>query len=107
MFFGRQHKRLQEEREQHIRIKVIKCNFCGNVYSVTVFPKVLTVFLKEDIFRYKEDTDSLEVKLLNLKKIDFHLTQTGKLLNKSSHIVTVSRETTEDCTNAISVNPTS
>lgn len=46
----------------------------GNVYSVTVFPKVLTVFLKEDIFRYKEDTDSLEVKLLNLKKIDFHLT---------------------------------
>lgn len=79
----------------------------GNVYSVTVFPKILTVFLKEDIFRYKEDTDSLEVKLLNLKKIDFHLTQTGKLLNKSSHIVTVSRETTEDCTNAISINPTS
>ena len=61
-----------------------------NVYSVTVFPKVMTAILKKDIFKYK-DTDSLEVKLLTLENIDFNLNQTGKFVKQILHMVAASK----------------
>ena len=38
----------------------------GKVFSVTAFPKVVSGFLQEDIFNYKEDTEPLIEKLLLL-----------------------------------------
>ena len=84
--------------------KVVKCNSCsrsmlvkncfvdmsvnmeiekdGKVFSVTAFPKVLTTFLKEDIFQYREDINSLEMKLLTLENVDFNLNQSGKIVKQ-------------------------
>ena len=82
--------------------KIVKCNNCnksmlvkncyvdmtvnftiekeGKEYSVTAFPKVVSLFLEKDIFEYKNDTDTLIEELLLLEDIDFHLSQTGKLI---------------------------
>lgn len=84
--------------------KVVKCNSCsrsmlvkncfvdmsvnmeiekdGKVFSVTAFPKVLTAFLKEDMFQYREDVNSLEMKLLTLENVDFNLNQSGKIVKQ-------------------------
>ena len=52
------------------------------VFSVTTFPKVVSGFLQEDIFSYKEDTEPLIEKLLLLDCVDFQLSQNGKLVAK-------------------------
>ena len=54
----------------------------GKEYSVTAFPKVVSLFLEKDIFEYKNDTDTLIEELLLLEDIDFHLSQNGKLITK-------------------------
>ena len=56
----------------------------GKVFSVTAFPKVVSGFLQEDIFNYKEDTEPLIEKLLLLDSLDFQLFQArmGNLLQK-------------------------
>ena len=58
----------------------------NNRVSVTAFPKVITAFLNEDIYSYRDDTDGLIEKLLLLECVDFHLSQNGKLVTKmASH----------------------
>ena len=47
----------------------------NNSVSVTAFPKVITAFLNEDIYSYRDDTDGLIEKLLLLECVDFHLSQ--------------------------------
>ena len=54
----------------------------GNVHSVTVFPKVISTFLKEDIFDYKEETNTHVEKLLSLQYVDFNLSQNGKIVKQ-------------------------
>lgn len=54
----------------------------GKEYSVTAFPKVVSLFLEKDIFEFKNDTDSLIEELLLLEHIHFHLSQNGKLITK-------------------------
>ena len=54
----------------------------GKVISVTAFPKVVSGFLQEGIFNYKEDTEPLIEKLLLLDSVDFQLSQNGKLVAK-------------------------
>ena len=54
----------------------------SKVFSVSVFPKVVSTFLQEDIFAYKEDTEPLIEKLLLLKCVDFQLSQSGKRIAK-------------------------
>ena len=53
-----------------------------NNYSITVFPKVLSNFLQEDVYFYKDNTDALTEKLLYMEKVDFHVSQNGKLVTK-------------------------
>ena len=54
----------------------------GKVFPVTAFPKVVSAFLQEDIFNYREDTEPLIEKLLLLDSVDFQLSQNGKLVAK-------------------------
>ena len=54
----------------------------GKVFPVTAFPKVVSAFLQEDIFDYREDTEPLIEKLLLLDRVDFQLSQNGKLVAK-------------------------
>ncbi|KAL9977802.1 hypothetical protein ACROYT_G015249 [Oculina patagonica] len=82
--------------EMSINVEIEKND---KVFCVTVFPKVLTAFLKEDIFKYREDTDSLEVKLLTLENMDFNLNQTGKMV-KQILPHSGSREQQVDCNDA-------
>ncbi len=104
VFLGLQHQRLQNKVNNAPGLKVVKCHSCsrsmlvkncfvemsvnlenekdGKVFSITAFPKVLTAFLKEDIFKYREDTDSLEVKLLTLENMDFDLNPSGKIVKQ-------------------------
>jgi hypothetical protein len=49
-------------------------------YSVTAFYKVISSFLGEDIYCYKEDNDPLIEKLLLLKNVDFYLSPDQKLV---------------------------
>ena len=53
-----------------------------NNYSIIVFPKVLSDFLQEDVYFYKDNTDALTEKLLYMEKVDFHVSQNGKLVTK-------------------------
>lgn len=46
---------------------------------VTAFAKVLSTFLNEDVYEYKNKEDELTEKLLFLNNVDFHLSETGKL----------------------------
>ena len=57
----------------------------GKQYSVTAFSKAISTFLNEDIFSFKDNTDSLETKLLLLEGIDFQLSHTGKLVKVKQH----------------------
>ena len=50
------------------------------IFNVTVFPKVLTKFLQEDVFSYSENTAPLIEKLLSINKVDFHLSPNGRLV---------------------------
>ena len=56
----------------------------GKVFSVTAFPKVVSGFLQEDIFNYKEDTEPLiEISCCFwMDSVDFQLSQArmGNLL---------------------------
>lgn len=54
----------------------------GKEYSMTAFPKVMSLFLEKDIFNYKNDTDTLIEGLLLLENIDFELSQNGRLVTK-------------------------
>lgn len=54
----------------------------GKVFAVTALPKVWSAFLKEDIFQYREDVNSLEIKLLTLENVDFNLNQSGKIVKQ-------------------------
>ena len=46
---------------------------------VTAFAKVLSTFLNEDVYEYKNKEDELTEKLLFPNNVDFHLPETGKL----------------------------
>ena len=46
---------------------------------VTAFAKVLSTFLNEDVYEYKNKEDELTEKLLFLNNVDVHLFETGKL----------------------------
>ncbi|KAL9977898.1 hypothetical protein ACROYT_G015360 [Oculina patagonica] len=37
---------------------------------------------KGDIFQYREDVNSLEIKLLTLENVDFNLNQSGKIVKQ-------------------------
>ncbi|KAL9951677.1 hypothetical protein ACROYT_G044395 [Oculina patagonica] len=51
-------------------------------YNVTVFRKVINEFLGEDIFAYKDDTQTLIEKLLLLECVDYQLSTSSKLVTK-------------------------
>jgi endo-1,4-beta-D-glucanase Y len=51
-------------------------------YSVTAFAKVVSTFIGEDIYHYKENTDPLTEQLLLLKDIDFYLSPDQKLVSQ-------------------------
>ncbi|KAJ7373315.1 hypothetical protein OS493_012906 [Desmophyllum pertusum] len=54
--------------------------------NATAFAKVLSSFLNEDVYQYKDNKEELTNKLLLLEGIDFHLSQTGKLItNITNH----------------------
>ena len=54
--------------------------------NVTAFAKVLSMFLNEDVYQYNDREDELTEKLLLLENVDFHLSQTGKLVpNMTQH----------------------
>lgn len=46
---------------------------------VTAFAKVLSTFLNEDVYEYKNKEDELTEKLLFPNNVGFHLSETGKL----------------------------
>lgn len=50
--------------------------------SVIAFPKVLATFLNEDIYSYKDNTEALTEKILLLESVDFHLSESGRLVTK-------------------------
>ena len=54
----------------------------SKVFPGTAFSKVVSAFLQEDIFNYREDTEPLIEKLLLLDSVDFQLSQNGKLVAK-------------------------
>ena len=54
--------------------------------NVTAFAKVLSMYLNEDVYQYNDREDELTEKLLLLENVDFHLSQTGKLVtNMTQH----------------------
>lgn len=44
--------------------------------------EAISLFLNEDIFSFKDNTDPLETKLLLLEGVDFQLSHNGKLVVK-------------------------
>ena len=50
------------------------------IYKVTAFPKVISTFLCEDIYRYKQDTDALVEKILLMENVDFQLSPNKRLV---------------------------
>jgi len=46
---------------------------------VTAFPKIVGIFLQEDILQYKDNIDDLTKKRL-LQNVDFELSQNNKLV---------------------------
>ena len=46
---------------------------------MTAFAKVLSTFLNEDVYEYKNKEDELTEELLFVHNMDFHLSETGKL----------------------------
>ena len=53
-------------------------------FPVTAFPKVVSAFLQEDIFNYREDTEPLIEKLLLLDSVDFQLSPEWKTSCKNA-----------------------
>ena len=54
----------------------------SKVFSVTAFSQVVSGFLREDIFNFKEDTEPLIENLMLLEYVDFQLSQNGKVVTK-------------------------
>ena len=52
------------------------------ILSLFSLAKVLSDFLQEDVYFYKDNTDALTEKLLYMEKVDFHVSQNGKLVTK-------------------------
>ena len=52
----------------------------GTIYKVTAFPKIISAFLSEDIYSYKQDTDSLIEKMLLIENINFQLSPNQRLV---------------------------
>lgn len=50
------------------------------IYKVTAFPKVVSAFLSEDIYSYKQDTDTLIEKMLLIENVDFQLSPNQRLV---------------------------
>jgi hypothetical protein len=50
--------------------------------SATAFGRVLSAFLDEDIYNYRDNVEDLIEKLLLLKSTDFYLAQPGKLVTQ-------------------------
>jgi len=48
-------------------------------FSVTAFPKIVGIFLQEDILQYKDNIDDLTEKRL-LENVNFELSQNNKLV---------------------------
>ena len=48
--------------------------------SVTAFAKVLSQFLDENTLKYKDKEEEFTEKQLPLGNVDFHLSQTGRLI---------------------------
>ena len=54
----------------------------GKQFNVTAFTNIVSNFLKEDIYLYRDNTEPLVERLLRLENIDFHLLQSGKLVTE-------------------------
>ena len=52
------------------------------ILSLFSLAKVLSDFLQEDVYFYKDNTDAMTEKLLCMEKVDFHVSQNGKLVTK-------------------------
>ncbi|KAL9958052.1 hypothetical protein ACROYT_G035018 [Oculina patagonica] len=98
--------------------KILRCNGCNramllkNCYVevnaqfqlekdsaekyVTAFANVLTKFLEEDVYTYKDKEDDLTTKLLLLENVDFHLSNNGKLVTSMTRHVQESKEEDEE-----------
>ena len=50
------------------------------IYKVTAFPKIISAFLSEDIYSYKQDTDTLIEKMLLIENKDFQLSPNQRLV---------------------------
>ena len=50
------------------------------IYKVTAFPKIISAFLSEDIYSYKQDTDTLIEKMLLIENVDFQLLPNQRLV---------------------------
>ena len=50
------------------------------IYKVTAFPKIISVFLSEDIYSYKQDTDTVIEKMLLIKNVDIQLSPNQRLI---------------------------
>lgn len=50
------------------------------IYKVTAFPKIISAFLSEDIYSYKQDTDTLIEKMLLIENVDFQLSPNQRLV---------------------------
>ena len=62
--------------------------------NVTAFAKVLSMFLDEDVYQYNDKEEELTTKPLLLENVDFHLSQTEKLVTSITkhHIDDTSNE---------------
>ena len=50
------------------------------IYKVTAFPKIISAFLSEDIYSYKQDTATLIEKMLLIENVDFQLSPNQRLV---------------------------
>ena len=58
----------------------------GAIYKVTAFPKIISAFLSEDIYSYKQDTDTLIEKMLLIENVHFQLSPNQRLVtNMTQH----------------------
>ena len=58
----------------------------SSLYKITAFSKIISAFLSEDIYIYKQDTDTLIEKMLLIKNVDFQLSPNQRLVtNMTPH----------------------
>ena len=50
------------------------------IYNVTAFSKIISAFLSEDMYSYKEDTDTLIEIMLLIENVDFELSPHKRLV---------------------------